>query len=168
MSIVKRFLDSIRKTIISARFRKDPKKKSKKRAKRKISKTKKPRSGVRLKNKVGRTKSRGAKRKAARTKKKAAPQKKAAKAAPKEAPGVFIGEITHYFSKIGVCVIKITNDALRIGDRLALKGHTTNFVQQVRSLQIENNDVAIAGKGHLVGLKIDKRARAGDKVYKIR
>lgn len=78
-----------------------------------------------------------------------------------------IGEITHYFSRIGVCVVKINSGTIAVGDKLQIKGATTKFIQLVRSLQIESVDVKIAHKGDLVGLKADKKARAGDLVYKV-
>ena len=78
-----------------------------------------------------------------------------------------IGEVTHFYSRLRVCVIKITRGDIRLGERLEIKGHTTRFIQNVRSLQIENKDVPRASKGKLVGLKIDQKARAGDKVYKL-
>jgi putative protease len=86
---------------------------------------------------------------------------------PKEKRGQLIGEITHFFSRIRVCVIKITAGRITIGDRLRIQGHTSNFIQKVQSLQIENTDVKSAGKGSLVGLKVDKRTRSGDKVFKL-
>jgi len=86
---------------------------------------------------------------------------------PKEKPLPSVGEITHYFSRIGVCVIKVTAGEIRVGDRLQIRGHTTKFAQSVRSLQIENENVNVGRRGELVGLKIDKRARAGDRVFKL-
>lgn len=80
---------------------------------------------------------------------------------------ILIGEITHYFSKIQVCVIKMTNGNIRIGDKIAIRGHTSNFVETVKSLQIENQDVVSARRGQLIGLKIRQRAREGDTVYKV-
>ncbi len=82
-------------------------------------------------------------------------------------PHVFIGEITHFFSRISVCVIKIRKDQIKYGDSLLIKGGITNFVQKVQSLQIESVDVKVARKGHLVGLQVDRPARVGDKVFKI-
>ena len=80
---------------------------------------------------------------------------------------IFIGPITHFFSRISVCVIKIANDQVRSGDSLLIKGAKTNFVQKVESLQIESVDVRVARKGHLAGLKVNRPARVGDKVFKI-
>ncbi len=82
-----------------------------------------------------------------------------------ESLGLFAGEVTHFFEKIKVCVIKITHHQLKIGDRVRIIGRTTNFVQKVQSLQIESQDVTAAPPGSLAGLKIDQVAREGDKVF---
>lgn len=74
------------------------------------------------------------------------------------------GEITHYFSKIGVCVVKVKRP-LAVGDKIQIKGHTTDFIQTVESMQVESRDVRMARKGQLVGLKVKDPARPGDEVY---
>ena len=76
------------------------------------------------------------------------------------------GEITHYFDRIKVCVIKITNGSILIGDRLTVKGPKTSFVQKVWSMQVESQDVKVAKKGQLIGIKVDKPVAVGDIVYK--
>ena len=76
------------------------------------------------------------------------------------------GEITHYFDRIKVCVIKITQGSILIGDRLTVKGPKTSFVQKVWSMQIESKDVKVARKGQLIGIKVDKPVAVGDIVYK--
>ena len=83
-----------------------------------------------------------------------------------EGPGELVGEITHYFSRIEVCVVRITRGSLRVGERVRIKGHSSDFVQKVQSLQIESRNVDLAKKGHLVGLKVNQVARVGDLVYK--
>ena len=83
------------------------------------------------------------------------------------APGLLIGEVTHYFTRIAVVVIKITAGNLHVGDKIQIRGKSTDFVQPVKSLQIESVNVKSARKGQLAGLKVDKEAKAGDKVYKL-
>ena len=87
--------------------------------------------------------------------------------AEKQNKEILIGEVTHYFSRIMVCVVKMTGNPMNVGERIRIKGNTRNFVQEVRSLQIESRDVKSARRGQLVGLKVKQVARAGDKVYKI-
>lgn len=76
------------------------------------------------------------------------------------------GEITHYFDRINVCVVKVTHGTVLIGDKLTIAGKKTKFVQKVWSMQIESEDVKVAKKGQLIGLKVDKLVAVGDKVYK--
>jgi len=78
-----------------------------------------------------------------------------------------IGEVTHYFNKIGVAAIKITNDQLKKGDEIHIKGHTTDFSQKVNSIQIEHREVEIAKVGDEIGIKTDEVVRDGDEVFKI-
>lgn len=80
--------------------------------------------------------------------------------------GVLVGEVTHYFSKIQVCVLKVTGKALLINDRIFIRGRSTDFQQTVRSMQVESLDVKAAQKGQMAGLKVDKIVKIGDKVYK--
>ncbi len=91
---------------------------------------------------------------------------KAPRAAKSETAGVLVGEVTHYFSKIQVCVLKITGKGLVIYDKIHFQGTSTDFKQTVRSLQVESLDVKVAKNGQLVGLKVDKLVKIGDKVYK--
>ncbi len=76
------------------------------------------------------------------------------------------GEITHYFDRIKVCVIKLTAGTVLIGDKLTIVGPKTKFVQKVWSMQIESVDVKVAKKGQLIGIKVEKPVAVGDKVYK--
>jgi len=77
-----------------------------------------------------------------------------------------VGEVSHYFTKINVAVVDMTAP-LRIGDRIAIKGMTTNFEQTVESMQIEHEDVEEVKEGDSIGLKVEERVREGDIVYKL-
>lgn len=78
-----------------------------------------------------------------------------------------IGEITHYFAKIKVAVVRVTAIGIKLGDSINIKGKSTDLIQKVESMQIESVDVKFARKGQLVGLKLAKPVRVGDKVYKV-
>lgn len=75
-----------------------------------------------------------------------------------------IGEITHYFSKLGVGIIKLKT-SLAVGDTIKIKGATSDFEQTVDSIQIEHETVEKAKKGDLIGLKVSDKVREGDLVY---
>ena len=77
-----------------------------------------------------------------------------------------IGEITHYFSGIGVAVLQL-NDELRVGDGVHILGHTTDFVQEIESMEIEHQKVDAVGPGSDVALKVNQKVRSGDAIYKI-
>ncbi|MDX9893571.1 MAG: hypothetical protein RB292_04155 [Patescibacteria group bacterium] len=74
-----------------------------------------------------------------------------------------IGEITHYFNKLGVAVVAL-NANLKIGDQIVISGHGREFVQPVDSMQVEHEQVAQAKPGDSVGLKVDQEVKAGDEV----
>ena len=76
-----------------------------------------------------------------------------------------IGKVTSYFSKAEVAAIDLTDD-LRVGDKIHIKGNTTDFEQVVKSMQIDRVDVEEAGDGDAVGIKVKDKARQGDIVYK--
>ncbi len=77
-----------------------------------------------------------------------------------------VGKVTHYFSKIGVSVIEVTDGSIKVGDEIHIKGHTTDFKQKISSMQIEHEEVEIAEPGKSIGLKVDQPVRAKDLVYK--
>lgn len=77
-----------------------------------------------------------------------------------------IGKITHYFSKIGVAVIELSDD-MKAGDKIRIEGATTSFEQVVESMEIENEKVETATVGQSIGLKVNERVRLHDNVYKI-
>jgi hypothetical protein len=89
---------------------------------------------------------------------------KEAAMAAEPVPEVAIGQITHFFSQIGVGIIKLTAP-LHLGDRIHIVGHTTDFVQTVDSMQIEHMDVSTAKAGDSVGILVSRMVREGDQVY---
>lgn len=79
-----------------------------------------------------------------------------------------IGHITHYFPKIGVAVVEITAGALKVGETVRIKGHTSDLTQTVESLQREHLQVPEIGKGASAGMKVGGPVREGDKVYRVK
>lgn len=77
-----------------------------------------------------------------------------------------IGKITHYFPKVRAAVVKLKGP-LSIGDTVKIKGHTTDFKQNVTSLQIDRVPINSAKKGQEIGFLVDSRVRRNDVVYKI-
>lgn len=77
-----------------------------------------------------------------------------------------IGRVESYFSSIGVAAIKL-EAPLKKGDKIHIKGHTTDFEQTVGSMQINRKDIKEAKKGDSIGIKIDDKVRPNDVVYKL-
>ena len=78
---------------------------------------------------------------------------------------VKVGEVIKFFAQPSVAAIKATG-SIKVGDELHFKGATTDFVEVVVSMQIDNADVAEVASGALVGIKIKDRVRPGDHVLK--
>ena len=83
-----------------------------------------------------------------------------------ESEKIQVGKVIHYFPKIGVAIIQITDGCIKIGDEIHIKGHTSDFVQKVSSMQIEHENVEIAIPGHVVALKVKESVMENDLVYK--
>ncbi len=81
-------------------------------------------------------------------------------------PEVEIGEVTDFFARPVVAGIKLTAP-LKVGDKVHIKGHTTDMEVAVESIQINNVNVAQAKPADLIGIKVTDRVRRGDKVYKV-
>lgn len=77
-----------------------------------------------------------------------------------------IGEVIHYYTDIQVAVIKLEGK-LEVGDRIRFKGPTTEFEQDVASMEIEHEKVEAAEEGQKVGLKVKQRVRESDEVYRV-
>lgn len=78
---------------------------------------------------------------------------------------VQIGKITHYYDKIGVAVVDVVNQALKVGDMIKVSGHDNEFNQKVESLQVEHKQVDQLAPGESGGLKIDQQVKPGDVLY---
>jgi translation elongation factor EF-Tu-like GTPase len=80
-------------------------------------------------------------------------------------PEVEIGHVSDFFARPVVAGITLTG-ALKVGDKIHIKGHTTDLEMTVDSMQIDNANVAEGKDGDAIGVKVTDRVRAGDKVYK--
>jgi len=77
-----------------------------------------------------------------------------------------IGVVSHYFSHLGVAAIVIEGE-LAVGDTIHIKGHTTDLMQKVESIQLEHTTVEKAKKGEDVGIRVKEHVREHDVVYKM-
>ncbi len=78
-----------------------------------------------------------------------------------------VGRIAHYYSKAGVAVLELTGP-LNKGDRIVIRGSTTNIEQAVDSMEIEHKQIQNAQAGQSIGMKVADRVRENDIVYRVR
>jgi len=81
-------------------------------------------------------------------------------------PDEEIGKVSDFFARPVVAGIELTA-TLRVGDKIHIKGHTTDIELTVDSMQINNVNVNEAKAGDSVGIKVSDRVRGGDTVYKV-
>jgi putative protease len=77
-----------------------------------------------------------------------------------------IGRISDFFARPVVAGIELTGK-LKLGDKIHIKGHTTDMELTVDSMQINNVNVKEAKAGDAIGVKVSERVRRGDIVYKV-
>jgi translation initiation factor IF-2 len=78
-----------------------------------------------------------------------------------------VAVVVKFFAKPSVAALEVTNGNIKKGDLLRYKGHTTDFTEEVSSMEIDNQPVDEVKVGDLVGLKVKERVREKDKVYKV-
>ncbi|MBI2035387.1 MAG: translation elongation factor-like protein [Candidatus Liptonbacteria bacterium] len=89
------------------------------------------------------------------------PAKKVTVKVIKERP---VGYVTHYFTKIKVAIIKFKKP-VKVGDEIHIKGATTDFKQNIISMQYDHKEIKKAAVNKQVGVSVKKRVREGDMVY---
>jgi hypothetical protein len=90
-------------------------------------------------------------------------KKKKAAAVKKIKP---VGKVMHYYAHIKVAIVKF-NTKIKAGTELYFKGATTDFKEASKSMQFDHKPVAAAVPKKQIGIKLKKRVREGDLVYKI-
>lgn len=78
-----------------------------------------------------------------------------------------IGTVSSYFSHVEVAAIELSGK-LKVGDKIHIKGHTTDIEQAVDSMQIERKEVKEAKKGAHIGIKVSGKVRPNDKVFLVK
>jgi len=81
-------------------------------------------------------------------------------------PEAEIGKVSDFFARPVVAGIELTA-TLKLGEKIHIKGHTTDLEFTVDSMQINNVDVNQAKAGDAIGIKVSERVRRGDIVYKV-
>jgi len=77
-----------------------------------------------------------------------------------------VGRVTRYFGRISVAGVRLS-DRLQVGEHVYILGATSDFEQDVTSMELNHEAVEIAEKGQEIGLRVVKRARRGDIVFRV-
>ena len=143
--------------------------KGKKKTAKRRAKTRKQAKAKKIKTRKSRPKKirRTVKQKSVKRPKKTKPRK-LKKSAKIKAPARLrikeLGEVTHYFDRISVAVLKVKGP-LKIGDSIRFASRQGDFVQMVISMQVNRKDILKAHKGSEIGLKTLRPVSVGDKVF---
>jgi translation elongation factor EF-1alpha len=78
-----------------------------------------------------------------------------------------VGRIAHYYSKASVAIVELSGP-LKKGEKIVIRGSTTNVEQTLDSMEIEHNQIMNAQAGQSVGMKVAGRVRENDIVYKVK
>lgn len=81
-------------------------------------------------------------------------------------PEIVVGKVTEFFAHPVVAGVEL-NAPLKVGDKVHIKGHTTDLELAVASMQVNNVDVDQAEAGDNIGVKVTDRVRKGDLVYRV-
>jgi translation elongation factor EF-Tu-like GTPase len=84
-----------------------------------------------------------------------------------EAPYEKVGKITHFYSKANVAIVELTA-ALTKGDKIVIRGSTTNIEQTADSMEVEHKQINSGQAGQSIGLKVAGRVRESDIVYRVK
>jgi translation elongation factor EF-Tu-like GTPase len=76
-----------------------------------------------------------------------------------------VGRITHFYSKASVAVVELASPLTK-GDKIVIRGSTTNIEQTADSMEIEHKQITNAQAGQSVGMKVSGHVRENDIVYK--
>ncbi len=82
-------------------------------------------------------------------------------------PETEVGVVTHYFGKPGVAIIKATAGPIAVGDKIHIKGATTDYTEVIASMQIEHQPVPRIEVGQDAGVKVGAHVHEHDVVYRV-
>lgn len=78
-----------------------------------------------------------------------------------------VGTVTHFFGGPSVAIVQVEQGTLALGDQIRFLGHTTDFTEQVSSMEVNHQKVPAAKAGEEVAIQVTARVRQHDKVLKV-
>jgi translation elongation factor EF-1alpha len=82
-------------------------------------------------------------------------------------PEQLVGTVSHYFKGPSVAIVRLTAGPLAVGDRIRFHGHTTDFTEQITSMEVNHQKVERASAGEEVAIQVTDRAREHDQVLRV-
>jgi translation elongation factor EF-1alpha len=80
-------------------------------------------------------------------------------------PNEAIGRVSHYYSHLSVAAVALTAP-LAVGERIHIRGHTTDQEQTVESMEVDHKPVDGAAPGDDVALKVTGHVRDHDLIFR--
>lgn len=80
-------------------------------------------------------------------------------------PAEAIGTVSHYFSHVSVASVSL-KAPLSVGERIHIRGHTTDLVQTVETIEIERRRVDRAGPGDDAAIRVEDHVREHDEIFR--
>lgn len=82
-------------------------------------------------------------------------------------PEQLVGTVSHFFKGPSVAIVRLTAGPLAVGDRIRFHGHTTDFTEQITSMEVNHQKVERANTGEEVAIQVTDRAREHDQVLRV-
>ena len=80
---------------------------------------------------------------------------------------MLVGYVTRYYPKVKSGVVTLNHLNLKVGDRVIVEGEHTFIEQDIKSIQIKNENVKMGKKGEEVAVVFNDVVRKNDKVFLI-
>lgn len=82
-------------------------------------------------------------------------------------PEELVGTVVHYFKGPSVAVVRLSAGPIALGDQVRFHGHTTEFTEQISSMEVNHQKVSQAKAGDEVAIQVADRTRQHDQVFKV-
>ena len=77
-----------------------------------------------------------------------------------------IGKVIHFYSHLGVAVLAL-EESLKLGDKIHIIGHATDFTQRVTSMEVDHHTVLWVKPGDNMAIKVIQPVHVHDLVFRV-
>jgi putative protease len=77
-----------------------------------------------------------------------------------------VGRVVHFYDRICVAIVELATP-IRLGEIVEVKHRDVTFAQVIASMQIEHQPVAVAKKGDVIGMKVDRPVPEGALLFRV-